>query len=229
MKLGEGVRERICALLLEYDPGIVEIIQFGSSVYASELARDIDLLIFTQEEKDYWGYRDCLKRLDLDAEIDIVIKEAGEPLGGLALGVLGAGRIVYGDGSRMKESTKGVDPSFDEAWAALEEAREYMKSSQEVQDELRKDRRRRNAFNELAHAARTASLVYLAKERLGWEGIKDGLPAKYRREFQQYFEILHVQYFYEGNYPMEAEEEFAFWAEKVEGYVKRLEAEGEGK
>jgi hypothetical protein len=33
--------------LLEYDPEIVEIVQFGSSVYAPEHARDPDLLVIT--------------------------------------------------------------------------------------------------------------------------------------------------------------------------------------
>ena len=33
--------------LLEYDPEIVEIVQFGSSVYEPEHARDLDLLIIT--------------------------------------------------------------------------------------------------------------------------------------------------------------------------------------
>lgn len=33
--------------LLEYDPEIVEIVQFGSSVYAPEHARDLDLPIIT--------------------------------------------------------------------------------------------------------------------------------------------------------------------------------------
>jgi hypothetical protein len=43
--------------LLEYDPEIVEIVQFGSSVYAPEHARDPDLLIITGSirERDLRG------------------------------------------------------------------------------------------------------------------------------------------------------------------------------
>jgi len=43
--------------LLEYDPEIVEIVQFGSSVYAPEHARDLDLLIITGSirERDLRG------------------------------------------------------------------------------------------------------------------------------------------------------------------------------
>ena len=45
MKLSEGMKEGICKRLLGYDKDIVEIIQFGSSVYAPEHARDLDLLV----------------------------------------------------------------------------------------------------------------------------------------------------------------------------------------
>lgn len=45
--LGEWL-ERIYRKLLEYDPGIVEIVQFGSPVYAPERARDVDLLVITR-------------------------------------------------------------------------------------------------------------------------------------------------------------------------------------
>ena len=37
-------KEGICKRLLGYDKDIVEIIQFGSSVYAPEYALDVDLL-----------------------------------------------------------------------------------------------------------------------------------------------------------------------------------------
>lgn len=43
----------ICKRLLDYDPGIVEIVQFGSSVYAPERAEDADLLVITEKSKDY--------------------------------------------------------------------------------------------------------------------------------------------------------------------------------
>jgi len=43
--------EGICENLIKYDPNIVEIIRFGSSVYAPESAKDVDLLIFTKDKK----------------------------------------------------------------------------------------------------------------------------------------------------------------------------------
>jgi len=34
--------KKICRRLLKYDPNIVEIVQFGSSVYVPELSKDVD-------------------------------------------------------------------------------------------------------------------------------------------------------------------------------------------
>jgi len=43
--------EKITRCLREYDPNIVEIIQFGSSVYSPKQARDLDLIVFYEKEK----------------------------------------------------------------------------------------------------------------------------------------------------------------------------------
>ena len=43
---------------MKYDPDIVEVVQFGSSVYASEYAGDVDLLVVTRRVKEYSGYLD---------------------------------------------------------------------------------------------------------------------------------------------------------------------------
>lgn len=45
--------EELCRRLVKYDGDIVEIIQFGSSVYAPEYSRDVDLLVITRRAKDY--------------------------------------------------------------------------------------------------------------------------------------------------------------------------------
>ena len=38
--------------------------------------------------------------------------------------------------------------------------------------------------------------------------------------------VLHIEYFYNGNYPRETvQEEFGKWLKKVEEYVGKLEAE----
>jgi len=48
--LNEKEKENIILALKEHDPDIVEIVQFGSSVYAPRYARDLDLLVIKKEE-----------------------------------------------------------------------------------------------------------------------------------------------------------------------------------
>jgi predicted nucleotidyltransferase len=60
--------------LLEYDPEIVEIVQFGSSVYAPEHARDLDLLVITGRMEEYSGYLDAVA----DFNADIIVLEVGK-------------------------------------------------------------------------------------------------------------------------------------------------------
>ena len=76
MRLSVGMKEGICKRLVGYDKDIVEIIQFGSSVYASEYARDVDLLVITRGKKEYGGYLDCLA--DLPFDMDVMVKEVGK-------------------------------------------------------------------------------------------------------------------------------------------------------
>ena len=40
--------------LLKCDPGIVEIVQFGPSVYAPDLSRDVDLLVIPRTMTFTW-------------------------------------------------------------------------------------------------------------------------------------------------------------------------------
>ena len=56
----------------------MEIVQFGSSVYAPEYARDVDLLVITKDKRKYGGYLDCLA--DLLFDMDVVIVSPGIPL-----------------------------------------------------------------------------------------------------------------------------------------------------
>jgi predicted nucleotidyltransferase len=67
--------------LLEYDPDIVEVVQFGSSVYAPELSRDVDLLVITKRAREYRGYLDAVSPL----EADVIVVEVGEAVGGSLL------------------------------------------------------------------------------------------------------------------------------------------------
>jgi len=54
-------------------------------------------------------------------------------------------------------------------------------------------------------------------------GIKRKLPQPYRNEFEEFINTLHIDYFYNGDYPANYEEEFEKWHERVEDFVRRLE------
>jgi hypothetical protein len=209
--------------LLEYDPDIVEVVQFGSSVYAPELSRDVDLLVITKKAREYRGYLDAVSPL----EADVIVVEVGEAVGeSLLRGVLGSSRILYGDGSYLAELAKRLgDPSFEEARASLKAALDYFELSKRTEDDLVRDRHVRAAFDALFHAARSASTAYLSTEVGRW-GCARKLEEPFRTIFGEFIETLHIKYSYNGDYPKEnLEEEFKKWFKRVEEYVSALEAE----
>jgi hypothetical protein len=75
----EHLRE-VCRRLLEHDPDIVEIAQFGSSVYAPELARDVDLIVVTRQVKGYEGYLDAANPEGAPFSADVVVLGVGDRL-----------------------------------------------------------------------------------------------------------------------------------------------------
>ena len=216
--------QAICNCLLRYDPQIVEIVQFGSSVYAPRYARDLDVLVFTRARKDS-GYINAADELDLPYDVDVVVQPVDRRLNkSFALGVLGAHKVLRGSGAYLKEAIDMEDATYEEAWTTLEIAREDFAQALSGEQPLKKDRRIRNAFDGLFHASRIASMVYLSIKEGGWGKVKRALPPSYRTEFEEYIDILHVKYFYYGDYPKEnVQEEFKHWAEKVRDYVERLE------
>ena len=222
----------ICKRLLKYDPSIVEIIQFGSSVYAPKHARDIDLLVLTKKAKEYEGYLDAAYIEDLPFNVDVIVVNLGEKLReDFIRGVLGAFKVLYGNGRHMLEYAKRLsDPKFDEARAALKAARDYIELAERTSDELVRDRHIRASFDSLFHAARIASMMYLSTEVSRWGLIRRMLPEPYRSKFRKFINILHVEYFYHGNYPRsEVREEFNRWHREVEKFINRLESETKGK
>ena len=81
----------------------------------------------------------------------------------------------------------------------------------------------RVAFNSLFHGARLAAMSYLATGDARWGGIKRRLPLPYKKEFENFIDVWHVDYFYNGNYPENYEAAFEKWYERVEDFVRRLE------
>ncbi|HID87206.1 MAG TPA: nucleotidyltransferase domain-containing protein [Anaerolineae bacterium] len=214
--------EELCKRLLNYDPEVVEVVLFGSSVYAPERAKDVDLLVFTRGDKDRHGY---LNAVDDLFGVDVVVMRAGEPLeGDFAWHVLGAYQVLYGDGRYLREATSNLgDPPFEGAWAAIEAAQRYIQDAEEASNEALKDIHTRNAFNQLFHAARLASMAYLATEETRWGRVKRMLSPEFADEFEDFIDILHVEYFYHGKYPKErARGEFEVWLERARDYVKHL-------
>jgi len=231
-------------VLLERDPDIVEIVQFGSSVYATECARDLDLLIFTKSKKDYGIYLDATadiyNKLNIPFNIDVIPFEVGERLKeGFAVQVRGAFKVLYGNGQRLMDATgpaikklaeklKG-DPTFEEARTyiyGVEGAANIFKRCREAKGEAEKDSCLRLAFNRLFDAARVASMAYLATEDARWGRLKRLLPSPYKEKFDEFVRVLHISYFYNGDYPKEGlEEDFEKWLKEAENYIMGLEAE----
>ena len=220
------ILRKICERLLKYDANIVEIIQFGSSVYAPECARDIDLLVLTRKAKDYSGYLDAVSLDDLPFNVDVIVVELDRELReDFIRGVLGSFRVIYGSGKYILDYAKTLsDPTFDEARAALRAAKDYMELAKRTFDELLKDRHIREAFNTLFHAARIASMTYLSIDVSRWGIIRKMLPEPYREKFRKFINILHIEYFYHGNYPKDrVEQEFNYWFKEVSDFVDKLE------
>lgn len=235
--LNDDLLRRICRRLMEFNPGIVEIVQFGSSVYAPGLARDLDLLVFTEQKEGYGTYLDATAEIcdemGVPFNIDVVPSEVGKKLDrSLAIHVRGAFRVLHGDGRFLREATDWAveslrsDPTFEEAKIAMKVASEYLGLALAAEDPALRDRHVREAFDALFHAARMASMAYLSTSETRWGKIRKDLPDAYREEFEEFVTELHIKYFYLGEYPKErAEEEFEGWLGRVNGYIERLESE----
>jgi len=228
----EGYRGRvvqeICRRLLERDPDIVEIVQFGSSIYASDLSRDVDLLVFSRSPKDYDVYLEAVDEVNPPFNVDIIVARPGQDLREeLIRGVLGAFKVLYGDGKYVLSYVgKLGDPTFEEARSALRVARSILGLALEARDPLDRDRLVREAFDSLFHAARIAAMTYLSTEVARWGLLRRMLPEPHSERFREFINILHVKYFYNGEYPKEnVVEEFDKWSRRVEEFINDLEHE----
>ena len=156
----------VCRRLIKRDPCIVEIVQFGSSVYAPEFSRDVDLLVVSRDPKDYDVYLDAVDEVNPLFNVDVVVIKPGQELREEFIqGVLGAFKVLYGSGRYVLEYAKRLGgPTFEEARAALRAARDYLELALRASDKLLRDRHFREAFDSLFHAARIAAMTYLSTE-----------------------------------------------------------------
>jgi hypothetical protein len=223
--------KKTCLNLLSYDGEIVEIVQFGSSVYAPQYAKDVDLLVMTRRMKDYGGYLDAANE-DIESNVDVAVFEVGQKLRQYFLrNILGAFNILHGDGRYLLEYAKALDdPTLEEAKSSLRVASSLMKLASETSNIVDKDRLTREAFDAIFHAARIASMVFLSTEVSKWGLMRRKLPEPHKSRFYDFANTLHIRYFYNGDYPKErVEEEFNMWLNRAKEYVNELESRTKGK
>ena len=214
--------QAVCQALLQADPDIAEIIQFGSSVYAPDLARDVDLVVTTHARKDSAVYWDAL----LDYDVDLVVREPGQPVGrDIALSIRAWSRSLYGNGQTRKEVMAYMTiPTYEEARKLLTLADENLALAQQAQDEFFRDQRYRDAFNTLFHAARYAAMTFVHTEETRWGRVRRQLPSPFDTRFRDFIETLHVECGYHGEYPRDTAGEFyAHWRKAVSRFIDDLE------
>lgn len=224
MPFTPGQLQKLCESLRQADPDIVDIIQFGSSVYAPDLARDIDILVTTRAKKDdaYW---DAIADDAFD-DVDLMVKEHGEPLGrDIALSVVATGQVLYGDGEVANEAKSFIHPAaYDHAKMHLEIACEDFSLAYQRKEGIIHEERCRLAYENLFRAARYAAMTYVAFGRAGEEQSRLMLPPELDEQFHRIIKALHVEFQTEGT-SMQNRPDAAFdrWRQVVSEFIEDLE------
>ena len=217
--------QRIVRALRANDPDIIEIVQFGSSVYAPRLARDVDLLVVTRAKKEYDVYLDATD--DYSKNVDVVVKEPDENMGAdIALSILTFSKTLYGNGMTRKEAMKTMPvPTFEKARKAIRMAEQDLVRGHQETDEDFRDARFKLAFDLLFDAARYAAMTFLATDETRWGELPKKLPAPFNKQFRELISFLHVQFNYQGTYPKDrVDETFQEWRGKVSQFIDALAA-----
>jgi len=168
---------KLCEALLRVDPDILAIVQFGSSVYAPDLALDLDLLVVTKGKKESGVYWDAVWSVGQPFWVDVVVVEADERLGALSAAVKAFGRLVFGEVEAVLEVTKDMPvPTFDEARRVLKAGVDYLRIASQTDDPVVREAHYRNAFNALFDAARLAVMAFPVTEETRWSVLSNRLP-----------------------------------------------------
>jgi hypothetical protein len=216
---------QICEALLRADPDILAIVQFGSSVYAPELALDLDLLVITQRKKDDGVYWNAVWGAGQPFWVDVVVVEAGKPLGFLSAAVRAFGRLAFGDKQAVEEVTKEMPvPTFEEARQVLEVGRTYLQIATQEPNPVRREAHYRNALNALFDVARLAAMAFLLTEETRWGILLNRLPDPFDQRFRTIIHDLHVAIFYRRELPLDIEAEFERQRQQVAQFISDLEA-----
>jgi len=210
--------------LLKADAKIEEIVQFGSSVYAPQLALDIDILVVTQKKRRFDIYWDAVADCPMNVDV-IVVQKDGKIGDRIAWAIGGMGKLIYGDGEIVKRMVKEMPvPTYDEARQVLLNADDYLAVARNTTELTRREGHYRTAFNTLFDAARLAVMTYLNTEETRWGDLRKNLPPRFARRFRRIVNTLHVKYFYHSEYPRGSEEaEFGRWKRIVERFINDLE------
>ena len=205
----------------------MDILQFGSSVYAPRLARDLDLLITTRAKKDEDLYWDAVE--DFPKNVDLLIRESGQKMGNpTALAVFVFGKPIFGKGITRKEAKKYMQiPTYDDA-------RHYLKMADETCEKARQEKNERYreayyclGFDLLFDAARYGAMTFLVTTETRWGELPKKLPAPFNKQFREFISKLHVQFSYDRNYPKDKPDEtFQEWRANISKFIDDLAAHG---
>jgi hypothetical protein len=214
---------QICDALLKADADIVAIVQFGSSIYAPESARDLDLLIFTRHRKPYEVYDDAV--IDIPMPLDLVPHSIDRPLGGyLGASVVAWGRILYGTPETVERMVKEMPvPTYQEARDLLDNADRSMQIAPMETNPTNSEGWYRTAFNALFDCARMAAMAYLNTDQTRWGVIRRQLPQPYQDQFRQIIDNLHIDFFYDRALPTPIDTEYQRWRDVVLRFINELE------
>ena len=220
--------EDLCETLRAADTDIRDIVMFGSFVYAPSLARDIDLLVTTTKRKDYDVYLNAVA--DFPINVDVIARQPGERIGDrIAWGVKAVGQVLVGDGQTIEEVMEVPAPTFERVRKIFYLADENFSSAQNAQDPYIKDDAYKDAFNKLFDVARNAAMAYLGSEQTRWGQLRRALPQPFSERFREIIDTLHIDYGYDGNYPIDdVNEEFQRCRDLVEQFVDDLEKASSG-
>ncbi len=99
-------------------------------------------------------------------------------------------------GKHLQEYTKMLgDPTFDEARAALRDARDFTELAKMASDALPRNRYIREVFDSLLHSARIAVVTYLSTEVSRWGLLRKAISEPYSGQFREFIGTLHIKYF----------------------------------
>lgn len=215
--------DSLCATLYAADGDIRDIILFGSFAYAPSLAQDIDLVVTTTNRKDYGVYLDAVA--DFPINVDVIARQPGDRIGDrIAWGIKAVGQVLAGEGETIQEVMRVPAPTFENVRQLFTRADENWEIAKQEQNPFLRDDKYRDTFNKLFDIARNAAMAYLNSEQTRWGQLRRELPQPFSERFREIIDTLHIDYGYDGNYPInDVDEEFQRYRDIVKQFVDDLE------